>query len=354
MAAVLLLPTGLPSRPATGQDTLKSQTTETPKSGQQKKAEPEVFELVFPAMGSSMMFRAFDDDETQVNRAFGAARSLIGRLEDIYTDYDPESETSLLSEKGVGPHGVTVSDDLASMITLSERWHSRSDGVFDASLGKLTHLWRSAKKKKQVPEDEAVQDALRHSGWQHVTWDSKSKTLKLDTEGVQFDFGAIAKGYAVDRAFEILQQHGLKSCLVNASGNMRCGDPPPGLAGWRIDVAGLTRAGAPICFIELNNQSIATSGDLWQFQLIRGERRSHILDPRTGWGLTGSISATIVAPTAADADACATAVCVQGPDGGADLIRRLNTTSGTKAYRALILRRESADGPVTFRNLGLQ
>lgn len=319
-----------------------------PSSDTPSSRKSESFELVFPAMGSSMMIRAFDTDETKVERAFATARSIAGKLEDIYTDYDPESETSQLTARATVPGGVSVSGPLWEMLCQSDAWYRKTSGAFDASLGSLTSMWRKAKRSKVPPDDAAVKAALEKSGWHHVHLDREQKKVHFDRDGIRLDFGAIAKGYIVDKMFESLQQAGIRSCLVNASGNIRCGDPPPGLPGWQIEVAQLDRGSRPIQAINLVNQSIATSGDLWQFQVVNGVRRSHILDPKTGCGISGSISATIIAPTAAEADACATAACVLGSGEGTRLV------ADQSGWAAIVLYRERKDTPVVYRSLGLE
>jgi thiamine biosynthesis lipoprotein len=130
------------------------------------------------------------------------------------------------------------------------------------------------------------------------------------------DLGGIAAGFIVDRAFAILQSHGLKSCLINAGGDIRCGDPPPGREGWRIEVASPQRGGPGWRRIHLANAAITTSGDLWQYSQVDGKRRSHILNPKDGYGVEGPLSITVIASHCLDADAAATALCVMGAEAG--------------------------------------
>jgi thiamine biosynthesis lipoprotein len=137
---------------------------------------------------------------------------------------------------------------------------------------------------------------------------------------VRIDCGGIAKGYIIDRAFDCLSEHGLGRCLINAGGDMRLGDPPPGRTGWRVEVAGLAVDQPGLRRLELSRCALATSGDLWQYQLIDGVRRSHIVDPRTGVGVPGPISVTVVAATAVEADAAATALTVMPPEAGFALV----------------------------------
>jgi thiamine biosynthesis lipoprotein len=250
-----------------------------------------------------------------VEQAFQAAEAEVKRLEGILSDYDSESETRLLTTRAVD-QAVAVSDDLWRVLEASDRWHRQSEGAFDASLGALTRLWRQSRRGGKIPDAQQLREALEHSGWRHVQLSATDKTLRFDLNEVYLDFGAIGKGYIVDQVFELLTSKGLECGLVNISGNMRCGTAPPGREGWRIAIAPLEKDGKPLREIVVQQCSIATSGDLWQYLILDGVRRSHILDPHTGIGVPGPLSATIIAPLAADADAAATTACILGPERG--------------------------------------
>ena len=132
------------------------------------------------------------------------------------------------------------------------------------------------------------------------------------------DLGGIAKGYAADRALEVLQQRGISRALIEIGGDVRAGDPPPGRNGWRIEIAYADSANR---FIELANQALASSGDTEQYVEIDGRRYSHVVDARTGLGLTSRIAATVLAPDGVTADALATTLTLLDPRDGALLLR---------------------------------
>ena len=145
---------------------------------------------------------------------------------------------------------------------------------------------------------------------------------------MQLDLGGIAKGYAVDEALAVLAAADVTRALVDAGGDMRLGDPPPGKPGWRIGVAPLEADGPPSRRLSLSGVAVASSGDAWQYIEIDGTRYSHIVDPRTGLALTDHSSVTVVAPDGITADALASAVSVLGPEQGLKLI---DATPGTAA-----------------------
>lgn len=291
------------------------------------------YEQQFPSMGTLMTFQAFSADKNQVETSFEVAEKEVERLVNIMSDYDPESELSQINRLAGTGEWKEVSPELWEVLDASDRWNRLSDGAFDASLGALTRLWRKARRNKKLPTQMEIDDALRCCGWQHVEMDREHKRVRLLKPGMYFDLGAIAKGYIVDRAFEIFQAHGLTCCMVNAGGNLRCGDAPPDRPGWRIEISSLQEGEPPLRRIYLKNQAISTSGDLWQFMLIDNKRRSHILDSRTGWGIEGPVSATVIAPNAQDADAASTSMCILGRNRGIEVLSMLTN------FEALFLSR---------------
>ncbi|MBI3880710.1 MAG: FAD:protein FMN transferase, partial [Verrucomicrobia bacterium] len=166
--------------------------------------------------------------------------------------------------------------------------------------------------------------AARAVGWQKVKLDAHAQTVTLAAPNMKLDLGGIAKGYGADAALTVLKQRGLPRALVAASGDLAVGDPPPGKPGWIIGIAALDEGdGALTKLLSLRNCGVSTSGDTEQFVIIGGVRYSHIVDPRTGIGLTNRIQATVIARDATTSDAMAKGVCVFGPERGRALIDAL-------------------------------
>jgi len=273
-------------------------------------------------MGTQVQLKAFHQDRELVARTFEQVERRVHALAAILTDYDPESETRRLSQSAAH-HPAPVSDELWEVLEASDRWFRLSGGAFDASLGQLTVLWRKYRRTPRQPTGEEISRALQQTGWQQVQLDARARAVSFSSPDIRLDFGAIGKGYIVDQAFELLVAAGIPCALVNISGNMRAGDAPPDRDGWRIAIAPVEEGGQPLRRVTLVQRSIATSGDLWQYTVIAGVRRSHILDPQTGVGVPGPRCATAIAATATDADALATTACIVGFDGAAKLLAEL-------------------------------
>ena len=188
------------------------------------------------------------------------------------------------------------------MLEASQKLSKLSDGAFDITVGPVTHLWRVGKK--------ADEETIARVGWRNLILDKKHRTALLKLSGMQLDLGAIAKGYAGDEALKTLRRLGVTRALIAVSGDIVAGDAPPGTKGWRI---GLEPAGEQIL---LRNAAVSTSGDSEQSREIEGVKYSHIIDPKTGLGLTSSTAVTVVARRGLDADPIATAVSVMGESRG--------------------------------------
>jgi thiamine biosynthesis lipoprotein len=166
-------------------------------------------------------------------------------------------------------------------------------------------------------------------GYSKVKLNAAKKTVQLTTPGMQLDLGGIAKGFAADEALKLLREKfGITSALVAAAGDIACGDPPPGKDAWLIDIAPIAKSQKPRS-LHLANAAVSTSGDLEQFVVIGGIRYSHVLDPRTGLGLTGRRSVTIIAANGITADSMTKAVSVLNHENALELVE---DTPGAAAY----------------------
>ena len=179
-----------------------------------------------------------------------------------------------------------------------------------------------------MPPADRLAAARTAVGYEYMQLDAKRHTVRLLRGEMRLDLGGIAKGYAADEALAVLRKLGTRRALVNGSGDIAIGSAPPGKTGWKVGVARLEPKAPPSRFLLLANCAIATSGDAWQFVQIEGRRYSHIVDPRSGLGLTDRSSVTIIAPDCLTADSLASAVSVLGPQTGMRLIENTPGAAG--------------------------
>jgi len=285
--------------------------------------EPTRFESTRVRMGVPFNITVYAPDEAVANAATDAAYRRIRELNDVFSDYDPRSEVSRLVRDAQPGQPVKVSRDLLSVLQRAEEISNASDGAFDVTVGPAVKLWRRSWRSKTKPDQNAIADALSRIGYARVSLDPKASTVTLAKPGMQLDFGAIAKGYACDEALRILKEHGITSALVEAGGDMACSDAPPERDGWTIAMEATAKEGdQPSRSLTVRNCGIATSGDAYQFIEFDGVRYSHIVDPKTGLGLTHRSSVTVIAPDGTTADALASAVSVLGPNRGKALVEK--------------------------------
>lgn len=265
-----------------------------------------------PLMGTEFRIIAYHPDSTKVKEAVEKAYNRVALLEKVFSDYDENSEVSWLSKDGKESE---VSDELWDVLQYSLEVSRRSEGAFDVSVGALSKVWRKAIRQKEFPSNGELNRAAATVGYEYVKMKEAKRTgkrtIKLEKPGMQLDFGGIAAGYAVDEAMAWLREYGITCALVDGGGDILLGDAPPGKTGWEIDVPDKL-VGGELTFKKafLSNTAITTSGDTYRFLEHKGKRYSHIIDPRTGLGLTNRRVVTVTAPTSIAADAWATAASI--------------------------------------------
>ena len=285
-------------------------------------------------MGVPFRIVLYAPDKPSAEAGARAAFGRIRQLNTILSDYEDDSELSRLSQTAGSGQAVRVSEELWFVLQRAQKLSERTEGAFDVTVGPVVSLWRKARREQKLPDAARLAQALQAVGHGKLRLDSRRRTVQLLAPRMRLDLGAIAKGYAADEALQVLRRQGLTRALVAGGGDMALGDPPPGKKGWRIEIAPLDVTNAPPArFVLLANAGLATSGDLFQHVEIDGKRYSHIVDPRTGIGLTDHSLVTVIAADGITADSLATAVSVLGPAQGRKLI------GGTKGAAAHIVRR---------------
>lgn len=286
-------------------------------------------------MGVQARIVLYAVDEARAEAACAAAFRRIAELDGIFSDYRPDSEAMRLCDRAGGPP-VAVGRDLFRVLEYSVRFSARCEGAFDVTVGPIVRLWREARRTGVLPSPAALAEARARVGWDKVELDPAAHTVRLATPGMRLDFGGIAKGYADDCALETLRRHGIRSALIEFGGDIAVSDPPPGAKGWIVEIP--AAPGAPGRRLTVRNCAISTSGDTEQYVEIGGKRYSHIVDPRTGMGLTDRIAVTIVGPNGLTTEGLSKAVSVLGDRRGSELVRQY---PGVRAF----IRHLGAPGP---------
>lgn len=271
------------------------------------------FEFTEPQMGVPFRLVFYAQNAETATRAARNAYARVSELNQIFSDYETDSELNRFSRTSGSGKEVVLSRELFEVLSMAQQRAKESDGAFDVTVGPVITLWRKARREQKLPEPARLTNALDRVGWRKLTLNPRAHTGSLAVPNMHLDLGGIAKGYALDAALAVLKAHGCSKALVTGSGDMAVGDPPPARAGWTIALdRPAEAANSPARSLLLKNCGFATSGDSSQNLMSGGVRYSHIVNPKTGLGLTDHSLVFVVARNAVTADSLSTTLSVLG------------------------------------------
>jgi thiamine biosynthesis lipoprotein len=282
-------------------------------------------------MGTFARVVVIAKDSNSAGKCIESALAQINKVDDLMSDYKDNSEISILNRDGF-KKAVELSQSTYEVLQRSAEFSKLTDGAFDVTVGPLVELFRKAKDGQVLPSREEIADARSKVGFEKIKFDDVNRTVQFTVEGMMLDLGGIAKGYAVDKALEVMQAHGAVGGMVYLGGDIRCfGAPLEDRDYWVIGLqnpnVGTDSIGREVLLkIKMTNGAVATSGDYQQFVIIEGKRYSHIIDRTTGTSKEDLSSVTIISDNATKADALATAVSVMGSEEGLELIENIPGT----------------------------
>ncbi|MDZ4772196.1 MAG: FAD:protein FMN transferase [Planctomycetota bacterium] len=269
----------------------------------------ERFEFSRLCMGVEARIVLHAADRASAERSAELVFEELARLDHVLSDWNPDSELSrAVAQAADAP--VHVSNDLFDVLKRALDIARITDGAFDPTIAPLVALWREARRTQRLPSVIEVDEARSRVGFQLVELDAQARTVHFARRNVRLDFGAIAKGFACQRAIEILTRDGIESALVEMGGDLVCSAAPPGRTGWRIDLESDDGE------LVVAHRAVSTSGDREQRIESAGRRYSHVIDSKTGLGLESQARAVVIASDGALADALATAISVTGGEAG--------------------------------------
>ncbi|MFB6097697.1 MAG: FAD:protein FMN transferase, partial [Salinibacter sp.] len=296
LAVVLLFLVSVFGRSVWGQSTLKR------------------FEYRQTRMGMAVRVVLYAPSDSVARRAGTAAFRLMEDLESRLSSYRPSSELNRLPRRAESAPTV-VSAPLFAVLRHAQRLARQSGGAFDVTAEPYFELWAQARRSGQLPDSSALQRAGARVGWRKVDLNPARRTVRLRADSMQLNLGGIAKGYILDRALDTLSDEGIDRAMIEAGGDLVMSGPPPNKDGWRIRLPGAGPDGEDRT-LRLHDAAVSTSGDTEQFVEIGGTRYSHVIDPRTGIGLTHRLLVTVVAERGVVADGVATTISVLGAENG--------------------------------------
>lgn len=274
-------------------------------------------------MGNRFEISVVSDDQETAETMIGKAVDEIRRIEKLLTTFDPASQTNQVNDQaGIAP--VKVDREVFDLVARSLKISQLTQGAFDISYGSIDKkLWNFDRTMTELPDPVTARQMVRLINYRNVILDDKNTTIFLKERGMRIGFGGIGKGYAAERAKQVLVQNGVASGIVNASGDLAAWGRQPDGGEWTIGIADPDAADLPFSYLNITDMSVATSGNYEKFVMIGGKKYSHTINPRTGLPVTGIKSVTIISPNAEVSDAMATPVTIMGIKVGLDLINQI-------------------------------
>jgi thiamine biosynthesis lipoprotein len=296
-----------------------------------------------PVMGTLARIVAVAGSSADAYSGIKAAWEAIESVELLMSDYDPDSQLSQVNQRAF-LEPVAVEESLFEVLSAAVDYSKLSNGAFDVTVGPVVYLYRQSRQTGQAPSPEALENARKAVGRQHLLLDPENRTVRFAVEGMRLDLGGIAKGYAIDQAIKALQDAHVRGGMVDIGGDIRCFGPAAhGAPHWKIGLQDPRIEDKITLTLNMDDRAVATSGDYRRFVVLNGDRVSHIIDPGTARSAQSLSSVSVIAPTAMQADALATAVSVLDAKEGLKLIDSIENTEAFLIYEGEFLQSPGMD-----------
>ena len=282
----------------------------------------QVYSRTLKLMGSRFDITVVAENQDQGDAYIDLAVHEISRIEKLISSWDPNSQTSeIIRNAGIKP--VVVDKELFELVDRSLKISKLTSGAFDISYASMDKIWKFDGSMKTMPSEDAIKQSVSKVGYQNIVLNPENNSIFLKLEGMKIGFGAIGKGYAADRAKSLLIKKGVKSGIINASGDLNAWGKQPNGQDWMVAIVNPLNKEKVFSWFPVENSAVVTSGNYEKYVRFNNTLYTHIIDPRTGYPATGILSVSIFTSTAELADALATSVFVMGLDTGLDFVNQL-------------------------------
>ncbi|WP_411893660.1 FAD:protein FMN transferase [Winogradskyella sp. A2] len=285
-------------------------------------AAQQTYKQTLKLMGSRFDITVVAVDSIEANKNINLAINEISRIERLISSWDKNSQTSEIN-RNAGINPIKVDKELFNLIERALGISKLTDGAFDISYASMDRIWKFDGSMEAMPTKQEVNASVSKVGFKNIILDKTNSTVFLKNKGMKIGFGAIGKGYAADKAKDLLISAGVTSGIINASGDMNTWGKQPSGEEWKVAITNPINKSKVFALLPITNGAVVTSGDYEKYVKFDNTRYSHIIDPRTGYPASGIISVTVFAPKAELADALATSIFVMGIDSGLDRINQL-------------------------------
>jgi FAD:protein FMN transferase len=283
-------------------------------------------------MGTIVEIAVAAPDQHTAYQAMAHGFQALKQVDQRMSIYQAGSELCRVNRLAAG-RWVHTDTDILTVMTEALSLSHLSHGGLDVTVLPLMQLWGFVQRAGRIPTADEVRATLSLVDYRHIQVDLERRAIRFDRQGVEMDFGGIAKGFAVDRAIDILLAHGVDHALVNAGGDLFALGAADADTAWIVDIQHPTVPAKSLGTLRVRDRSIATSGDYEKYFEQNGKRYCHLIDPRTGYPVQGVASVTVLADTAMRADALSTAVFALGAEEGLALLEGLPGVDGVIAAK---------------------
>ena len=289
-------------------------------------------------MNTIAKITAIAPDKKTARLSIDSAFGKIYRLEKLMNRYDPNSQISKVNRLAA-KEPIRVDKDLFDILQQSIYYSRKTDGAFDITVGPLVDLWKKCAEANSMPTEQQLAEVRGTVGYEKVILDANDFSVRFVVEGVSLDLGAIAKGFAADKAVEEMKRCGAVGGLVDIGGQIGCFGLTEKKGKWIVGIRNPAKAedNQIIAKLAFSDKAVSTSGDYERFYKIGGKRFSHIFNPATEKNADQLASVTVIAANGTEADALATAVSVLGAEKGLEIIEKTENTE------AIIIKAGSKD-----------
>lgn len=245
----------------------------------------------------------------------------ISRIENLISDWKPESQVSRVNQNaGIKP--IKVDREVFELTKRGIKLSQETGGAFDISFAAMDRIWKFDGSVTEMPSPEAIKKSVEKVGYQNIILDDKNSTIFLKYKGMKIGFGALGEGYAGDQCRKMMLAKGIKAGIVNASGDMSTWGKQPNGSNWLVGITNPFQKDTIFAVVPLRQNAIVTSGSYEKFVVFNGKRYTHIINPKTGYPVTGLSSVTVFGPSAEKANGFSTSVMVLGENEGLKLIKK--------------------------------
>lgn len=272
-------------------------------------------------MGGRFEISLVAKDSLQAEKSIDEVIAEISRIEYLISDWKPETQISQVNRNaGIAP--VRVDPEVFELCKSALYLSKITNGAFDISFAAMDRIWKFDGSMTEMPSSEAIKKSVEKVGYQNIILDSINSSIFLKNKGMKIGFGALGEGYATDRCRKLMIEKGIKAGLINATGDISCWGTQASGKTWKIGITNPKHTDKLLAVVPIETGAVTTSGSYEKYVVFEGKRYSHIINPKTGYPVSGLCSVSVFGPDAQTANGLSTSLMVLGKDAGLSLLEQ--------------------------------